>query len=178
MDIIYLDFSKAFDSVCHAKLLWKLQNTGIDGSLLHWFRNYLIGRQQRVVVNGSYSSWADVKSGVPQGSVLGPMLFLLYVNDLPEVAENSDIAMFADDSKCFKSITSVQDCFDLQSDLNKICCWSRENELDFQPKKCEIMKVTRKRQGFDRSYYINWNEKLKCVSSQVDLGVSIFCDLS
>ena len=106
------------------------------------------------------------------------MLFLLYVNDLPEVAENSDIAMFADDSKCFKSITSVHDCFDLQSDLNKICCWSRENELDFQPKKCEIMKVTRKRQGFDRSYYINWNEKLKCVSSQVDLGVSISCDLS
>ena len=101
-NIIYLDFAKAFNSVCHRRLLWKLQHYGVSGPLLKWFENYLTGRKQRVVINGTFSSWAYVKSGVPQGSVLGPVLFLLYVNDMPRVVRSSSIAMFADDMKCFK----------------------------------------------------------------------------
>ena len=98
-DIIYLDFSKAFYSVCHQKRLSKLLYFGIDGPLLKWFESYLSARKQRVVINGSYSSWSEVKSGVIQGSILGPVLFLMFVNDMPEVLCSSNLAMFADDSK-------------------------------------------------------------------------------
>jgi len=100
-DIIYLDFPKAFDSVCHQKFLSKLLYFGIDGTLLKWFESYLSARKQRVVINGSYSSRSEVKSGVIQGSILGPVLFLMFVNDMPEVLRSSNLAMFADDSKCF-----------------------------------------------------------------------------
>ena len=119
-DIIYLDFAKAFDSVCHRRLLWKLQHYGVSGPLLKWFENYLTGRKQRVVINGTLSSWAYVKSGVPQGSVLGPVLFLLYVNDMPRVVRSSSIAMFADDTKCFKTIMFAADTELLQSDLDSL----------------------------------------------------------
>ena len=98
-DIINLDFSKAFDSVCHQKLLSKLLYFGIDGPLLKWFESYLSARKQRVVINGSYSSWSEVRSGVIQGSILGPVIFLMFVNDMPEVLRSSYLAMFADDSK-------------------------------------------------------------------------------
>ena len=177
-DIIYLDFAKAFDSVCHARLLWKLQLIGVNGPLLHWFKNYLTERKQRVVINGCHSSWAEVKSGVPQGSILGPILFLIYVNDMPDVIQNSSIAMFADDSKCFKCITSIEGCVALQSDLNALSDWATLNELEFQPKKCENLRITRKRFSFDRVYCININEELKCVSSQKDLGVNVSSNLS
>ena len=100
-DIIYLDFSKAFDSVCHQKPLSKLLYFGIDGPLLKWFETYLSARKQRMVINGSYSSWSEVKSGVIQGSILGPVLFLMFVKDMPEVLRSSNLAMFADDSKVF-----------------------------------------------------------------------------
>ena len=115
-DVIYLDFSKAFDSVCHAKLLSKLCTFGIDGPLLQWFTRYPSGRQQRVVVNGSFSSWRVVKSGIPQGSILGPVLFLMFVNDIPDVLKSSSLAMYADDSKCYKTIKTMSDICDLQAD--------------------------------------------------------------
>lgn len=138
-DVIYLDFSKAFDSVCHAKLLSKLCTFGIDGPLLQWFTSYLSGRQQRVVVNGSFSSWGVVKSGVPQGSILGPVLFLMFVNDMPDVLKSSSLAMYADDSKCYKTIRTMSDICDLQADLNLLCVWSASNELYFQQACCFII---------------------------------------
>ena len=104
--IAYLDFAKPFDSVCHARLLAKLRSFGITSPLLDWFWAYLFGRRQRVVINGTHSSWMRVGSGVSQGSILCPILFLLYINDMPDVVTNSLIVMFANDAKCFKVIDS------------------------------------------------------------------------
>ena len=101
-DLIYLDFEKALDSVCHTKLFGKLECYSICDPLLKWFKCYIHGRLQRVVINGPCSASKDVKSRVPQGSLLGPILCLIYVNDMPTVTTGSTLAMFADDSKCYK----------------------------------------------------------------------------
>ena len=100
VDVIYLDYSKAFDSVPHLRLISKLQAYGIKGDLLKWISNFLIGRQQKVILNGSSSQWIDVTSGVPQGSVLTPLLFLLYVNYITDGVQ-STLEMFAHDSKLY-----------------------------------------------------------------------------
>ena len=105
--MLYLDFSKAFDSVSHRLLIHKLQSFGFHAHLLNWFKAYLMGREQRVVVDSSNSDWLPVLSGVPQGSILGPMLFLCYINDMPSCTLNSTTALFADDSKCFRPIHSI-----------------------------------------------------------------------
>ncbi len=102
-DVIYLDFAKAFDSVPHARLLGKLESYGIKGDILNCIADFLTNRRQRVVVNGSVSSWAPVLSEVPQGSVLGPVLFVCYVNDIPDCVHNL-VAMYADDTKIFSKI--------------------------------------------------------------------------
>ena len=99
-DTIYLDFAKTFDSVAHERLLQKVSAFGIRGSVLLWIRNFLTGRRQYVSINGESSSWKDVLSGVPQGSVLGPILFILYINDLPEIV-SSTVKIFADDTKLY-----------------------------------------------------------------------------
>jgi hypothetical protein len=104
IDLLYLDFAKDFDSVSHSKLLFKLKSFGISGPLLNWFADYLHNRKQRVVIEGVSSSFLNVKSGVPQSSVIGPLLFILYVSDLPEVTKNSTVARFADDNKCYRAI--------------------------------------------------------------------------
>ena len=99
-DIIYLDFAKAFDSVDHSILLQKLKCYGVTGSILNWFTDYLKNRRQRVVVDGAASQWTPVTSGVPQGSILGPMLSIIFINDVPEVINNEAVpALFADDTK-------------------------------------------------------------------------------
>ena len=103
MDTIYLDMSKAFDRISHVKLFIKLENYLFSGSLLKWFQSYLTGRRQRVTVLGATSNTLPNSSGVPQGSILGPGLFLLYVNDLPSSVKTSQVAMFADDTKLFST---------------------------------------------------------------------------
>jgi len=123
-DIIYLDFAKAFDSVCPAKLVSKLSTLGIKDPLLSWFHSYLPGRSQRVVVNGMFSRWTNVGSGVPQGSQLGPILFLLFVNDMPNVVTSVTLSMFADDSKCYKVSNHHSDYLQLQQDLDAFSNWS------------------------------------------------------
>ena len=104
IDTIYLDFAKAFDTVPHQRLLVKLRGYGIEGRILTWIEAFLTDRRQRVVVNDSRSSWADVTSGIPQGSVLGPMLFIIfYINDMPS-SVLSPIYFFADDAKLYRNI--------------------------------------------------------------------------
>ena len=113
---------------------------GIDGQLLEWFRNFLTNRQQRVTVRGSRSNWARVKSGVPQGTILGPILFLLYINDLPSEIQ-SPIKLFADDTKLYRKLVNrVTDTNILQSDLNNIETWSDIWQLKFNSEKCETMR--------------------------------------
>ena len=124
VDVIYLDFAKALDTVPHRRLIGKLESYGISGNLLGWISDFLRERSHIVSVNGAKSASAYVISGIPQGSVLGPALFVIYINDiLDNIA--SDVFMFADDTKIFKRIASRNDAIILQSDMHKLEDWSR-----------------------------------------------------
>ena len=142
-NVIFLDLSKAFDSVPHERLLLKLNRHGIDGPLLLWFSNFLENRQQRVTIRGTFSTWSPVTSGVPQGTILGPTLFLLYANDIPNVVTSS-IKMFADDTKIYREINNAEDSSALQSDLDCLENWTRSWQVRFNPLKCEVMIITHK----------------------------------
>ena len=128
IDVAYLDFRKAFDLVSHEHLIYKLSKYGIKGKILNWIKDFLNNRKQRVVIRGTTSSWESVTSGVPQGSVLGPILFLIFINDLPTELL-SKLSLFADDSKLFSRIIVnknklnpevIEGSRRLQEDLNKV----------------------------------------------------------
>ena len=116
VDVLYLDYQKAFDCVPHKRLMQQVKSFGITGPALNWVAAFLTNRQQKVRVNGSESSWAPVLSGIPQGSILGPILFSLFVNDIPGRVK-SLISLFADDSKIFIPLSSDDSMFQLQEDL-------------------------------------------------------------
>jgi hypothetical protein len=124
-DMVYLDFAKAFDTVPHKRLLVKLEGYGVEGRTLKWIEQFLVGRRQRVGVAGSFSEWSEVVSGVPQGSVLGPVLFVCYINDLPE-AISSIIHMYADDTKLFRQVDDEIDRKKLQEDLDRLALCANE----------------------------------------------------
>ena len=118
------------------------------------------GRKQRVIIEGEQSEWLPVLSGVPQGSILGPLLFVLFINDLPESVLSS-LKLYADDAKCYRRITSIEDCLALQNDLISLSEWSRRWKLVFSPRKCEIMTVSRSKRIIifnDRVMVRRWNE--------------------
>ena len=130
VDAIYLDFAKTFDTVPHQRLLVKLAGYGIGGKVLQLIAAFLEGRRQRVLINGSKSSWSPVTSGIPQGNVHGPMLFVCYVNDMPGVVD-SPIHMFADDTKIYRQMTAQSDQVALQTDLRQLEAWTRKWQLRF-----------------------------------------------
>jgi hypothetical protein len=140
---------------------------GFGGNLIQWFDSYLTNRQQRVTVLGATSATLPVTSGVPQGSILGPVLFALYVNDLLDAVKFSQVAMFADDTKLFSTIKTKNDCEHLQNDLNNLRVWSSESGLSFNDKKCRIF--TRKFTPLTTTYKLSSN--LEQINSERDLGV-------
>ena len=143
-NVIYLYFSKAFDRVSHEKLLFKLECLGIGESLLAWFRSYLSGRRHRVVIDNKSSDFLPVTYGFPQGSIFGPLLFLLFINDMPNaISKETSLPLFADDSKCFPLILGWDDGDKLQDDLNKLFQWSRIWGMEFNAKKCKVLRLAR-----------------------------------
>ena len=143
VDVIFMDFAKAFDKVPHIRLNRKLQSHGISGKLLNWISEWLVGRVQRVCINGVYSGWHLVTSGVPQGSVLGPVLFLIYINDIDHGLSNW-ILKFADDTKIFGVVTNIEESRVMQDDLNKLLKWSEEWQMLFNNDKCKVMHFGKK----------------------------------
>ena len=148
IDAIYMDFMKAFDTVPHQRLLTKLEAYGIQGNVHAWIKAFLLGRRQRVYVNGQQSNWCEVSSGIPQGSVLGPCLFLAYINDLPSTVQ-SHIKLFADDTKLYVRSDLPGSCQQLQNDLSLLESWAEKRQLLFHPDKCTVLKVGRVQSAFE-----------------------------
>jgi len=147
-DVIYLDFKKAFDMVDHSILYNKLQKLDLPPFLLVWLNSYLCNRRLRVSVRGSFSNWCDVPSGVPQGSVLGPTLFNIFINDLPLCLRHSMCLLFADDLKIYRTIQSHDDPLLLQSDLNSIFQWAKTNRMTFNVPKSAVLHI-----GFNNRHF-------------------------
>ena len=177
VDSIYLDFSKAFDSVSHHLLLHKLTYYGIAGTMHNWFESYLSGRCQRVVINGHSSPWGHVRSGVPQGSILGPSLFVMYINDLVKQIRHSRMSLYADDSKLFHTIKSKGSCRQLQCDLNNVVKWCNVWKLKLNLDKCLVISFTNKRSLTLHEYRID-NVGIKRVHCVKDLGVLLTSNLN
>ena len=154
IDVIYLDMSKAFDKVSHVRLLHRLREFGFGGNLLMWFNSYLKNRRQQTTVLGVTSTALPMTSGVPQGSILGPLLFLLYTNDLSSSIVNSNVAAFADDTKIFKVINSTTDAMLLQNDLLNFNSSSSNAGLHLNTSKCKTLQVTRKYNKIDFPYQL------------------------
>jgi hypothetical protein len=175
-DIIVMDFAKAFDKVSHTRLLYKLEGYGIGGLALQWVKNWLTNRKQQVVVEGEKSKETYVTSGVPQGSVLGPILFLIYINDLPERVQ-SQVRIFADDTILYRPISTPQDAVALQKDLNHLVDWEQEWLMEFHPLKCQVIRVTRSKTPLATNYLVH-NHQLEVVPSAKYLGITISEDLT
>ena len=171
-----MDFEKAFDTPPHELLKSKLFSYGIGGKTLKWIDSFLCFRQQRVVVIGVKSDWAPVLSGVPQGTVLGPLLFSLYINDISSDIE-SEIRLFADDCVCYREIKDEKDTMKLQRDIDRLGSWARKWGMRFQPVKCNMMQLTRKRIKKIHASYTLEGTNLENVESIKYLGVTITSDL-
>ena len=176
-DTIVMDFSKAFDKVSHDRLIYKLDRTGIDPKARQWIGSFLAGRSQRVVIDGEVSEPVPVTSGVPQGSVLGPILFLVYINDMPQYTKSSQVRLFADDTIVYLTISSIEDCNSLQEDLKQLERWAQEWLMEFHPAKCNVLRITKKKSKITFPYTLQ-GHILEEVSSAKYLGINISDDMS
>lgn len=166
-----LDFSKAFHKVPHQGLLMKLERYGIHGNLLSWMESFLTKRVQTVICEGATSPPSPVTSGVPQGSVLGPLLFLTYINDLPN-GLTSTVKLFADDTLLYGVVVDDSDCDNLQDDHNKLEIWQHEWQMQFNPSKCNIICISNKQRPPQRTYFF-CGSKLEQVDSASYLGITV-----
>ena len=177
IDIIYFDFAKAFDTVPHRRLLKKIESYGIHGNILKWINGFLSNRRQTVKVNGVASKQEVVRSGIPQGSVLGPLLFVIYINDLPEHVI-SQMYLFADDTKLMKKVRTRNDSVLLQNDMDGMQNWSNTWLLNFHPDKCHVLTLGKLHNIKHAHNYRLGDTELEHVFNEKDLGVVIDSDLS
>jgi hypothetical protein len=177
--VVFLDISKAFDRVWHKGLLHKLKKCGITGKLLDWLRDYLTDRQQRVIINGEFSEWGKINAGVPQGSVLGPLLFLIFINDITYVIKHCKIRLFADDTCLFIEVEDPNiQAEQLNEDLNSLNEWANKWHVDFSPPKTEEVIISRKRPPLPHPpSYLN-DTLINKVSSHKHLGLTLSQDLT
>jgi ribonucleases P/MRP protein subunit RPP40 len=168
--VIYLDFSRAFDTVVHSKLLTKLSAFGIKGHILNWCSAFLSNRSHLVIANDCFSPFLPVLSGVPQGTVLGPLFFLIYINDLPLSVLSSKVHLFADDLKLCKEISSPLDIQLLQADLDRVHKWSQTWQLKLNTSKSSCIQIGPN--PIPTAYTLN-NTPLDTVQTQRDLGITV-----
>ena len=186
-DSIYLDYAKAFDKVDLDLLILKLKKYGFGNKLVDWIQSFLSDREQVVVLNGVHSDIAKVLSGVPQGTVLGPLLFIFFINDLEQVMTSSTVSFFADDTRVSKQISCYEDCMLLQDDLYKILDWSRRNNMKLHEQKFELLNHLHNSKSSiyelpfvveNLRYKVSSEEILYPVENVRDLGVQVSNDLS
>lgn len=170
VDSIYCDLSKAFDKVCHDLLIYKLDKMGVGGTLLPWLESYLTGRRLRVRVNNDYSREFIPHSGVPQGSHIGPLLFVLFINDIKSSLDGVDFLLFADDIKIFKTIKTLEDCGRVQDSIDSFSTWVDDNFLKLNIEKCNIVRFHRNTSPIIFDYKLNMSP-LTTASIIKDLGV-------
>lgn len=176
-DVLYLDFAKAFDKVDHKILLQKIKSIGISGKIHEWITSFLSNRKQYVMVNGKKSRGEQVQSGVPQGTVLGPILFILYINDITEVIRNSYIRIFADDSKLVKAIKSLSDRDLLEVDLQSVIKWAGNNKMELNKLKFQLLQHGNKNE-LKLPYKIDQDVNVEKSTDVKDLGITISENLS
>ena len=175
--MVLLDFSKAFDKVPHQRLLHKLNYYGVGSTTLRWIQSFLRDRTQKVLLEGVFSSSAPVLSGVPQGTVIGPLLFLAYINDLPDAISHSETKLFADDSMLMKGIKTAEDQRKLQADLEALETWESQWQMNFNPSKCNTMRANSTKETPMMKDYFLHNQKLENSKTSKYLGVTISDDL-
>ena len=185
VEIIYTDFAKAFDKVPHQRLLIKLKSYGLDNNLTSWIEDFLCSRTQRVRINNSYSSPSPVKSGIPQGTVLGPILFVIYINDLPDVCRDlCSLYLFADDAKLYKVINQYNDLTTLIIACQAMLEWCDKWCMQLNTDKCKALTLGKSRvldSSSNATFDIPYNGDilhLEHVSSMKDLGITIDSELN
>ena len=181
-NVIYTDFEKAFDKVPHERLLSKLRSYGISEDIIAWIKKCLCCRKHRFKIKGKFSKWFKVLSDIPQGSVLGPLLFIIYINDLAEACEgHASTFLFADDAKIFQHIKSQVDKHKLQQTCDTMGTWSERWLMPLNAKKCTILRIGKDNKGVDNNCCIKVGEvttNLAKATSIKDLGVIVDENLS
>ena len=166
---VFVDFAKAFDTIDHNKLLNKLKQYRVHSNLIRWVKNYLFNRKQRVMVNNKYSNWDTVEYGVPQGSTLGPLLFIMYTNDLTDCIRNSQVMLYADDTVVYQSDSDIsKNHRNIQGDLNRSYKWCTNNGLTINSRKTKVVNFGsanryKKKLKCSISYCVQYTEILRVV---------------
>ena len=172
-----LDFSKAFDTVPHQRMINKMEHYGIKGNIHRWVSSWLTQQHQRVCVDGEESSNKPVRSGIPQGTVLGPLCFLVYINDMEKsISRTSTLRLFADDSLLYRPVNTTNDGKRLQENLTELIKWAEKWQMTFHPAKCYILRVTRKKNPIITNNEM-LGQQLETVHQYPYLGVELSEDL-